>query len=329
MKKILIFFVLLFFVFSFLTSATDKININTATLEQLDELTGIGPKYAKAIIDARPFSSVDDLTRVKGIGEKTLQKIKDQGLACVDCPSVIPAQAGIQSENAELDSGFRQNDTVTNDDTTTNDDKEEIKTYPNGIFINEILPSPEGSDETSEWIELYNSNNFDVDLSGWKIKDTNGTPTTYTFLENTKISAMGFWVAKRPDTKITLNNDADGIILLAPNGNNVDSVEYNAAIKNLSYNKTSSGWQWSETLTPGLTNIITKSSAESLSKTKKSVNNNGVEAGLADISQTINTNQDRQMTNPWFLFLTAIILTTISAITTLLIKFKLNKHVRT
>ena len=39
----------------------EKININTATLEQLDMLTGIGPTYAQRIVDNRPFSSIDDL----------------------------------------------------------------------------------------------------------------------------------------------------------------------------------------------------------------------------------------------------------------------------
>ena len=60
------------------------VNINTATLKELETLTGIGPSKAQAIIDARPFSSIDDLLKAKGIGEKTLQKIKDQGLAYVD-----------------------------------------------------------------------------------------------------------------------------------------------------------------------------------------------------------------------------------------------------
>ena len=56
-----------------------QIDINSATLEQLDQMTGIGPVMAQRIIDARPFSSVDDLLKVKGIGAKTLQKIKRDG----------------------------------------------------------------------------------------------------------------------------------------------------------------------------------------------------------------------------------------------------------
>ena len=64
-------------------SQKDCIDINSASQEDLEKLSGIGPAKAQAIIEARPFSSLNDLIRVKGIGEKTLQKIKEQGLACL------------------------------------------------------------------------------------------------------------------------------------------------------------------------------------------------------------------------------------------------------
>ena len=44
-----------------------QIDINSASLEELDEITWIGLPRAQAIVDTRPFDSVDDLVRVSGI----------------------------------------------------------------------------------------------------------------------------------------------------------------------------------------------------------------------------------------------------------------------
>ena len=59
-----------------------KININTANLSELDSLSGIGPIYGQRIIDYRNsnngFKSIEEIKNVKGIGDKTFEKFKDQ-----------------------------------------------------------------------------------------------------------------------------------------------------------------------------------------------------------------------------------------------------------
>ena len=55
-----------------------KLNINTATLEELILLPGIGPTYSKRIMEARPFNRIEDLLNIKGIGPKTFERIKDR-----------------------------------------------------------------------------------------------------------------------------------------------------------------------------------------------------------------------------------------------------------
>ena len=64
------------------TAAWAKVNINTATIAELEALPGIGPAKAEAIVKYREtngnFKSTADLVQVKGIGEKILAKISEE-----------------------------------------------------------------------------------------------------------------------------------------------------------------------------------------------------------------------------------------------------------
>jgi competence ComEA-like helix-hairpin-helix protein len=82
------------------TDCRGKININIASKEDLEKIKGVGPATAQKIIGARPFLSLYDLLKISGIGEKTLEGIKEQGCAFVEndtgaTPSVVvPVSTG-------------------------------------------------------------------------------------------------------------------------------------------------------------------------------------------------------------------------------------------
>jgi competence protein ComEA len=62
-------------------SSEELVNINTASLEELDSLPGIGPTTAQKIVDYRdengPFATIEDIMNVSGIGPSTFEDLQD------------------------------------------------------------------------------------------------------------------------------------------------------------------------------------------------------------------------------------------------------------
>ena len=151
MRKLLL--ILIFIIFIYNVSAScgeEQIDLNTASAEKLDEIVYIGPARIEQIIAIRPFSSVDDLIRVSGIGDVYLSAIKAQGLACVD---------NIEDEDKNED---EKNETNVNSNISSEEEfNEEVSQLEQPkerqtIILNpQVIKSEESKKEISENYALY------------------------------------------------------------------------------------------------------------------------------------------------------------------------------
>jgi predicted CXXCH cytochrome family protein len=121
-----------------------------------------------------------------------------------------------------------------------------------GVSLNEVLPAPSEVDwdedgvanAFDEWIELYNGGGMAVDLTGWQIDHlASGGNSTYVFPNGTTIEAHAFLIVFRATTGIALNNEADTVQLLRPDGSMAESFTYQQTKYDHSYAKTVDGGQ--------------------------------------------------------------------------------------
>ncbi len=134
------------------------------------------------------------------------------------------------------------------------------------VVINEFLPDPDVV-YTEEWIELYNPQDVDADLSGYVLDDLIGGGTSpYTIPAGTVIPARGFMVFYQSTTGITLNNAGDDVNLLKPDGATVvDSYSYSSSANDVSHGREVDGgstWVTFDTPTPGASNGGTSNLAD-------------------------------------------------------------------
>lgn len=146
--------------------------------------------------------------------------------------------------------------------------------FPKGIIISEFLPNPKGRDVQNEWVELYNRNDFAIDLGGFILEINDNK---FTFAPATFIYPESFLVIPLGETNLILRNSKGNIFLKAPNDEEIDAVIYEKPPKeNYSAareNENSNVFYWTSKPTPGFANLInpTKSFSDFLKIDKASV----------------------------------------------------------
>lgn len=89
------------------------------------------------------------------------------------------------------------------------------------ILITEVHPNPASG---PEWVELYNDTSVSASLSGWTLKDQLSTPSVIHTFSTEVIPPLAAMVIELASSK--LNNTADGVLLLDPDGATQDSMQY-------------------------------------------------------------------------------------------------------
>jgi hypothetical protein len=169
--------------------------------------------------------------------------------------------AGINNCSASVDSQFVASvETVAVDDVTT------VTVVINELMAdnNAAVQSPDGT--YPDWIELYNTGNSSVDLSGMYLTDNLANPT-WQFPSGIVIEANGYlliWADGNVDqgplhADFKLNANGESVGLFASDGGTlIDSVTYDKQIEDVSYGRTSDGsssWSYMAKPTPGEANV--------------------------------------------------------------------------
>jgi len=128
-----------------------QVDINTATVEELDEIVYIGLSRAEQIISLRPFDSVDDMIRISGIGEVYLNAIKEQGLACVE----------EEGTGEVVEKSVEEESSVAEEDVKIVVEIETIESSPKEIMLETISLNPKVI-KSEDDMENPNKNNYAI-----------------------------------------------------------------------------------------------------------------------------------------------------------------------
>lgn len=172
--------------------------------------------------------------------------------------------------------------------------------------ITELLPNPTGTgnDSTDEFIELYNPNAVNFDLSGFSLQSGTTSLRTFTFPSGTTLPPQSFTVFYSKITGLSLSNTSGQVKLLDPFGNSITLAEpYGTAKDGQAWALAKGKWYWTTSPTPGKANVIhepiVKKSAAKSTASKSKTAKTGT-AGKVKSAQTANKDfsSDEPVMNP-------------------------------
>jgi hypothetical protein len=156
--------------------------------------------------------------------------------------------------------------------------------------ITELLPNPDGSgtDDTDEFIELYNPNQAPFHLVGFTLEAGNTIKHKYIFPDGTILPPQSFTAFYSADTGLSLSNTSGQADLLDPLGTQIAHTDaYGVAKDGQAWALADGVWYWTGQLTPNAANVVKQTTATSTGKaakkttavkgasTTKSIANNG------------------------------------------------------
>ncbi len=110
------------------------------------------------------------------------------------------------------------------------------------LRFSSLYPNTTGEDAKEEYIELVNTGDQTISLTGWSLTDAGGKTKT---LELGSVAPNETKRLLRSETGISLNNEGDALVLKDPNGLEIDQTHYGKAPTGETYNFGNKGWVWS------------------------------------------------------------------------------------
>jgi hypothetical protein len=135
--------------------------------------------------------------------------------------------------------------------------------------INEILPNPASpqTDADDEFIELYNPNDSNFDLTGFRLAFGSNNPKKFTFPEGAILLPKQFKAFTSGETSISLSNTEAQVWLLDPNDKVITQSEpYTKAKDGQSWSLDSGKWVWTSIPTPNEINVLSSTGSNTKAK---------------------------------------------------------------